>query len=608
MIKLLYEFLNFNIYLCTFLGNDSFLMVKCLKLISQIGKTFSFRNKKLNTFNLILILTIASLIGTLSAILPSLLAGIGPDGESLESREGSNLGYEEIIRVNIDKYGNLSVTGSFQGPQVNPGVDLSLREYDYVWQVGLIATNINTRDYYHHYLVETLEAGGPMYDVYFNVMFFVEDSYFSLLNPDLPVLSDSEMLEAAEILKNDIERAFGIANNFTDFPNLVSDYTGLGRIILYGFNYSPQIDYDYFIQYFADHTPSGLADSFSSTRINNARSWLEWMYSNNWNFTYAIKSSTRSPYGDYDSSVECQVHLLYPQIGYSNWGNYVLNLSQVLDTPFNPLVALNESAFSTSEIDVVVENGNITSSTSSPYHVPQQRGLDHDYWLLLNASYYDTFVEGYGSIPDITVNFWYGLRNLTYILPPASPQQGNVNIQVMEVGANLTNAYGILIVGIYEEAAYDRIFDDLAYGSSRATPLEYVYLFDMGGGLFQGTWQNTYKYPNGNYYIYTFGVYSELSGLTTRDRFSGSPGGQIYEIKLVQLNNPSTIQLDVLNPQPNDVVLKTLNITVNVTSPEPISSVEYYVYNYSALMMGAMPGMEIMNGTTSFGWGLSTSS
>ncbi len=565
--------------------------------INQVWRTLSLQNKKFNSLNLVLLFTFASFIGTFGMLLPSLFSGTN-GAASLDSSVGSNLGYEEMIRTHVDQHGNVTVIGSFHGPQATPAVDLSLPEYDLIWQLNLIATNTNTTDYYHKYMIQTLNQSIPKSDVYLNFLFYTEDGYMAVLDPTVPVLNLNDQRETAATLTADLEGAFGIPNNFSASPITVSEYRGFGRVIMYGFNYSAQTDYNTFVQYFSDNTPAGLADSFSSARITNTQSWLMWTYSTNWEFGEFMVSPYRSPYGDYNSSFECNAYLLYPQhFGAYSAGSYSLNLSEFLDTPFTPLVALNESAFSTSEIDFVIENGNVTSTTASPYHIPQSQGLDHDYWLLLNASFYDIYVFGEGSVSDIQCDFEYYVVDLNIIQPTAGLYNGTVNVWVHS-DSNLTNYYGpILICQVFDAAEYNaRWIDDnaqTAWYSQSDTDI--VILMDLGGtGDYTGTWQNTYKRPNGDYVLDIWGAYTNFSGLVPRNRFGGNGGGTVYNSTTITLNNPGGIVVDVLNPQPNDAVVKIVNITANITGPELISLVDYYIYNYSGLLFG---GIEIFNGT-----------
>ncbi|NVM52339.1 MAG: hypothetical protein HWN66_01465 [Candidatus Helarchaeota archaeon] len=555
-----------------------------MKLNTRILKTFSFRNRKLKGLSLVFIFFIASFIGIFSIFLPSLLIGTSSEDKSLDVRSGSNLGYEETIRVYVDKHGNLTVLGSFQGPQTTPDVNWSLPEYDLVWLINFDVVSTNMKDYYYQRGVQLFEPEISKQDAYLSFYFLYDDEGMMASGMENPVaLNEIEMYQAAAILKSDIERAFGIPNNFTSTPLSIDDHMGEAKVITYGLNFSPVVDYSYFIMYLADHTPPGLSDSILG-RINLTRSRLNWIYTHQPQFTEQIISSVRDPLGDYNSSFECNVFVNYPEFFGPAYGGspapYSFDLNAVLDTPFTPLSLLNESAYSSSEIDIVVENGNITS-LASPYHIPQYLGIDHDWWLLLNASTYDIFVDGLGTVADIQVNFTAPVVEFFIgwpFIPPTS-SQGDVPILF-----NMTTSLPfppLIDVEFYDAATFNqRIFDDLSYmygfpqlPLDRATAL--------GPGLYSGTWNSTYRYPNGIYYMYLSTSFANFSGLTKRSQFNFMPGGVIYEYSPLFLNNSGQIQLDIFQPTPNDVVSKMVNITANITSPEPIFLAEYQVFNIS---------------------------
>ena len=557
-----------------------------MNVINQVWRTLSLQDKRIKGINLVLIFLIAGFIGAYSAILPTLLAGSSNDQSSLNQSSGSNLGYEEIIKLNIDPYGNLTVLGSFQGPQVTPNVNWALLEYESVWGLMLDVVNPNTKDYYYKIyqnFVPTISRN----DVYLSFFFLTDAKSMmaqGMANP--VVLTKTEMAPAALALKTDIEKAFGIKNNFSG-PIGENELKGMYQIISFGFNYSSRINYNYFTQFFADQSPSGLADSFSRSRINNTRSFLSWRFSNNFQYFEGAKSSIRSPNADYNSSFECNVYLQYPHFfaSYPN-GTYSLNLNTVLDPPFSGLAILNQSAYSISEINIVVENGNITSASSPPSHIARKAGLDHDWWLLLNATFYDEVVNGLRTVTNIQVNFSKPLVKIAFITPspPPTSHQGNVDIH-LKVETPLTSFWGpMMLAEIYDEATFHReLFDDLAYSySSPVHPVQTIQLMDIGStGDFIGTWPDTYRYANGIYYIYAYRAYKELSPLTPRSLYSGGGGGIIYSYQPVLLNNPNHIQLNITSPLSNGIVIKNVTITANASSPEPILNLEYALYNYS---------------------------
>jgi len=563
--------------------------------LNQAWNTLTLRNKKLNGLNLMVIILISSFIGIYSFILPSILSGSVNEGSSLENRSGSNLGYEELINVVVDKYGNLTVLGSFQGPQVTPNVNWSL-PYDTIWAVIFEVVNPSTTDYLYKTEIQNLNPNIDPNDVYLHFFFLTEENMISM-GMESPVFpSSTEMIEVSQTLKTDIEKAFGIENNFTVNPLASYLYPSMYKLISYGFNFSTQVDWNNFLQYFADHTPSGLADSFSTNRINNTPSWLNWMYGNNFQYLELAKSFQRSPFADYNASFECNVFLKYPQffgLDYPS-SDYQFNLSAVLDPPFTPLSGLNESAFSVSEINIVVENGNITSPSSPPYHIAGSTGINHDWWFLLNASFYDTFVNGLGSISDIAVNFETPMVNMSILSPSTIiPVQDTMLIQV-QLQTNLTpnpSWGGMLIAEIYDETYFQQhLFDDFAYYNSM--PLYSVattMLMDMGGGNYMGLWPDTYRYPNGNYYLYVYTGFTELFPYTHRSMYTGM--GAVYNYTPFTLNNPKGITLDVFSPSPNAVLTKNANILANITSPEPILKAEYFIYNYTQYMFSYSWGM-----------------
>lgn len=572
-----------------------------MRPINQIWSVFTLRDKKLNSFILIATFTMAAFIGAFGAIIPSLLSGGQNSNGSLDDSAGSNLGYEECITATFDKYGNLTVLGSFQGPQVTPDVNWALTGYDTVWAIALEAVNPNTGDYLHQYEAQILNPDLPKQDVYLHFYFLNDPQDYlanGMINPI--ILSETEMHQTAANLKDDLEIAFGIQNNFTSTPVGSKLKQGFYHVITYGFNYTLQIDYDYFLQYFSDHTPAGLADSFSSPRINMTRSWLEWRYSNNFFLFEQYTCSGRSPFADFTKSFECNVHLKYPQYygpNYPSSENYTFDLSTVTDAPFTPLASLFESAYSTSEINIAIENGRITSSPTSPYHIPQLRGADADYWLLLNASMYNTLVDGAGTLLNVKTNFTTPIVLFNVLTPLPGPIGGDVPISVqMNTSFPFPSA---IFAFIYDVPTFKQeIFDDLAFATAIQTlPLTYIPLLHVGGGLYSGLWQNTYIYPNKDYYIYIYNYFTGLSDLPPRSGYY--PFGMVYNYTRITLNNPGQIQLDIETPQPYDEVTKTLSIATNISSPEPILSVTYEIYNYTQLRWSWFMAEPMDNGSLS---------
>lgn len=545
--------------------------------------------------NLILLFTIASFIGAFTVILPSLLSGMNGDGKSLDSTAGSNLGYEEIIQVNVDTHGNLTVLGSFQGPQVNPDVNWSLPEYDYLFVLLLGAVNPNLTDYYYD-AMQSFDPECPQNDVYLQLLFLTRDDGNMAMGMENPVvLGETEMIQAAETLKTDIEQAFGISNNFSATPVATGMHMGEAQYFIYAFNYSAQVDYGLFLQYFADHAPPGLADCFSTTRINDTQSRLEWSFSNNFQLAEATTSLMRNPFADYTSAFECNVYLYYPGYfgaSYPDFSFYTFNLSDLIDTPLTPLSQLNESAYSTSEVSTIIENGKILSNMTSSYHIPRLMGLDHDWWLLQNATFYDTWVDGLGTVSDIQVNFTAPIVNTIFVSPSPGTYSGDVNIQLF-IDSNITGWFYTAV--IYDEATFNQqVFDDLSFYYGFPTdPLEALLIFGVHPN-YAVNWTDTYRFPNGNYVIYVSANYNNLSSLSMRSRFGGGGAGVVYNYTRITLNNPGQITLDPLSLTPNEVLIKGVNITVNATSPASVLAVEYEVYNYSALMWGGSP---MANGT-----------
>ncbi|MHA1275795.1 MAG: Ig-like domain-containing protein [Candidatus Helarchaeota archaeon] len=556
--------------------------------INRLWRTLSFRDKKLNAFIMLSIFIVSSFIGAFIYILPGLIGSVNNKDQSIESRFTSNAGYEESITVNIDKYGNLTVLGSFQGPQVDPGVNWSLPEYDYVWILHLTVVNPNRTDYIHQTQAHFVDPNLSPQDVYLYFSFLLDpQSSLSMGMEKCYILDDAEMVQTAATLKADLENAFGIQNNFSSTALSSYETPGMFNTITYGFNYSAAVDYNYFLQFYADHTPAGLAKSVSVNRINDTYSWISWSVANNPLYGEMATSTLRSPYANYNNSFELNVFLQYPQFFGPSYpsSDYSFHLSDILDAPFDPVSPINVSSFSISEVNVVVENGNITSPASPPYHIPQYLGIDHDWWVLRNASFYDTFDFGTGSLADILVNFSTPVVEMPIFLPPTPPLSvsGNVSLYV-KVNTTLTSNFGsMLFAEIYDVPHFMiEIFDDFAYMNSfPRIPIATIQLFDSGmTGDYIGLWEDTYRYPNGDYYLFVYAGYSNLSSLTPRSKYMGS-GGIIYNYSRLTLNNPKQIQLDVLSPTPNEAVIKNLYIDVNVTSPEPLLSVEYAIYNYS---------------------------
>ncbi|MFX1295606.1 MAG: hypothetical protein ACFFD2_12245, partial [Promethearchaeota archaeon] len=564
-----------------------------MKPIKHVWRILSLKNRKLNSLILLFIFIMTGFLGAFTILLPSFLNRSISNDKPIDNKSGSNLGYEELINIYIDRYGNLTVHGSFQGPQITPDVNFSLPEYDYIIDLELEVVNPNATDYIYKAESLQIHQNQSKQDVYLHFIFPIEGS-ISFITGGV-VLNEAERDQTAIILKNDIEQAFGIQNNFSINPIGSFERPGLFYSITYGFNYTDIdcVDYDYFLQYFEDHTPSGLADSLSPNRINSTKSWLNWIYSNNFQNSERASSLMRNPFADYNTSFECNVYLSYSQyFGFPYLASsYSFNLSEILDVPFNGLSQLNESAFSTSEINVIVENGNITSPASPPYHLSQYLGLDHDFWILRNTSYYDTFVYGLESVSDIQVNFTTGLAEINFVLPPPPPAtvEGDVNINV-QVNTNLTSGLPmpIIVAQIYNRSVFfKKIFDD--YTSSMSMPgneIETIYLGSIGFGNYAGSWDNTYRYSNGDYIIEVFDMYTNLSGLGPR---GGPFGGMIYNWSPITLLNPGQISLNITSPTSDEVVVKNVNITANITSPEPIINVEYLIINYSQYYTNNLP-------------------
>lgn len=554
------------------------------------------KNKKFNGSLVIIMLISAFFIG-LFYILPVIpFTSTSSSDDPLGDSEGSNSGFEELIRVSVDKYGNLSVYGSFQGPQVTPDVNWSLGYEDAIL-VQLRVANENVSDYIYPADVTIYDPDVSVNDVYLQVFYITDMDFFEMMGMggDISILNDAEMLQKSQDIKDDIERVFGVQNNFSSNPIGAANIMGIEKIFTYGFNFSSSIDYDYFIQYFLNHMTSGLADSFTPTRINNTKSWLTWGFSNMWDVfggqMAMFDSPNRFPNASFSHTCEANVYLQYPNFFGSGYGlgDYTFNLSEILNDPFSPTDILNESAFSTSEIDINIYNGEITSTKTAPYHFPRYLGLDHDYWNLQNATFYDTMLNSSGTVEDIEVNFSTNLLNLTFIEPITSIQSGNINITIQTEPSGFSpSGY---ICQIFDRNTYFTYIDD-DYSMKQAMglikPLDQIPLNDMGGGVYSGSWDNSYRCPNEDYVIYAQGSNPNLSMINFRSRYSYS-GGVVYNFTEITLNNPKEMELNITNPSLDDIVEKNVNITANGSSPNSITNMVYEIYNYTQYLFGYPP-------------------
>jgi len=559
-------------------------------VLNKFWRTLMFKDKKLNGFFLFAIIFLSGFIGIYGIIIPSLLNRPLNKDSTFSSESGSNLGYEEIIRVNIDKYGNLTVQGSFQGPQVTPAVNWALPEYKAIYMLKLDVVNPLSSASFYQVEIQALNPALSRNDVYLHIFFLMDKKSIvaqGMADPFVP--NPNQISQIASIVKQDLERAFGISNNFTATPIGDCYFWDQLKVLTYAFNFSGQINYDYFLQYFKDHTPRGLADSFSMPRLRNTNSWLYWEYTNLWApWTERVSALSRSPLADYNSSFECNVLLNYPRFfgaGYPSFTEEQFNLNEVIDVPLTPLINVNEAPYSCSEVEILVENGNITSTTSSAYHIPRYIGLDQDWWLLQNTSMYHSSVTGLGNVSDITVSFTAPLINLTVVMPPPPPTtvKGTVNLLAYMKCGDL--GYPMYIFGeIVNEATFKRLFiNDQSYWyrlSSKA--VEFIPLMSMIEGIYTGVWANSYHYPNGNYYLYVTARLSELSSRGPRGFFAGN----VYNFSRFTVNNPLSSNLTVLSPLPNAVVSKNVTISANITNPTSILKVEYLIINLTEYFLG----------------------
>jgi len=544
----------------------------------------------MNGFILFAIILFSGFIGIYGIILPSLLNGSENEDSALDRESGSNLGFEEVIRVNIDKYGNLTVQGSFQGPQVTPNVNWALPEYGAIYMLKLEVVNPLTSASFYKVDIQALNPALSRNDVYLHIFFLMDkNSFFTqgMMDPFVP--NPNQIPQIASIVKDDLERAFGISNNFTANPIGDCFFWDQLNVLTYGFNFSGQINYNYFLQYFKNHTPRGLVDCFSIPRLNNTNSWLYWEYTNIWApWTETVAALSRSPLADFNSSFESNVVLKYPKFfgaGYPSFTEEQFNLSEVIDVPLTPLINVDESAYSSSEIEILVENGNITSTSSSAYHIPRYLGLDHDWWLLQNTSMYHTSVTGLGSVSDISVSFIAPVVNLTVVMPrpPPATVNGTVNlIATMQCGTLSYPFY--LYAEIVDEVTFKRLFinDDSYWSRFSYKASKMIPLMSVVEGLYTGQWANSYHYPNGNYYLYITAQQGGLSSRVPRGFFFGN----VYNFSRFTVNNPISSNLTVLSPLPGAVVSKNVAIRANITNPTSIQKVEYLIINLTQYFMG----------------------
>jgi hypothetical protein len=152
--------------------------VKWMTVLNNFWRTLTFQDKKFNGFLLFAIIFLSGFIGIYGIIIPSLLNGSQNDNSPLDRESGSDLGYEEIIRVNIDKYGNLTVHGSFQGPQVTPNVNWALPEYGAIYMLQLDVVNPNTSAYFYKAEIQPLNPALSRNDVYLHIFFLTDEDSF----------------------------------------------------------------------------------------------------------------------------------------------------------------------------------------------------------------------------------------------------------------------------------------------------------------------------------------------------------------------------------------------------------------------------------------------
>ncbi len=190
-----------------------------MTMLNKFWRTLSLNDKKWNGFVLVAIVFLSGFIGIYGIIIPSLLNGPLDKDSPLDRESESNLGYEEMIRVNIDRYGNLTVHGSFQGPQVTPNVNWALPEYDAIYMLQLDVVNPNTSSSFYKTEIQALNPVLSRNDVYLHIFFLIDVNSFltqGMAHPFAP--NPSQRLQIAATVKNDLEQAFGISNNFTANP------------------------------------------------------------------------------------------------------------------------------------------------------------------------------------------------------------------------------------------------------------------------------------------------------------------------------------------------------------------------------------------------------
>ncbi|MBD3227611.1 MAG: hypothetical protein GF329_05425 [Candidatus Lokiarchaeota archaeon] len=316
--------------------------------------------------------------------------------------------YKENIEVLVDRYGNLSINGVFNGSFMDFGLSTSMSEYNGKYNIYLsVLKEKKSRNIFDYYDI-------PQVDFYLAI------STMSVLDSEI-------VLDHCESITDDYEIAFNLPEleylgklplkHKGSFPYEHVSMEADMMTYIFGNNFTGLIDFDHFYNLFQTDVPSGLNDLFTSEVINNSNNArLDWILHN---------------YLGAKIQKLASVQLEFPHeynLGVKN--NYSLNLNDIFGVSKinSTYQELTHEIYSTIKLNLA--NCEIQNYSNQGDEFTKVRNQSQLEYILLD---YQPYWRGYKQLDEIVVNFTNPISDLELLSPK------NIINQSSKVRARFTN-------------------------------------------------------------------------------------------------------------------------------------------------------------------------
>ncbi|MHA1650709.1 MAG: hypothetical protein ACTSYB_10990, partial [Candidatus Helarchaeota archaeon] len=477
----------------------------------------------------------------------------------------NNTYYQETLHITVDQFGNISSILQFQGNRILNEFNTSIPEYSQLNLAVLMANNPYLNNYSKSFMSKSIWNVPPC-DVWLAI-------YGS------PGLSQDEMIQLSEPVKDDFEQVFGIEGNLSVMSYYPSMIMGTGwspmSIIFWGCNYSSSVTYEQFINYFHHQIPNGLNNTVPLSTLTGNESSLQWAL-----FLNEELMPQPSNFKE-EMNMLIQTFLFYEQyFGTDYFTNttksHFLSLTQLFGVPRITFTSPSAADSIITHISVATENANIT--TFSPDLAPflQRQGdnsiggipVQKNPWYGDRYYYYGEMA--YLTFDDINLTFEEPMFRVAYISPlPGANVNGleNVTVQIY----NQTPMTDVTLK-VYTDEEIEKLDSYTLMGSRMPysrPPGKYgeVQMQYVNESTYTTQWP-FYQHPNGSLWL---------------EVVVGSETYSFYAYNSSQINvaNTNPLAVNVLTPSDGAQVSDMITLEVQVMNSTPVTSVACNVWDQS---------------------------